>query len=86
MTRKDEPQLVTTGPYRLVRHPIYSGILLAGIGTAAALSWMRLSVVAVAAIYFGSSATVEERLLDDALPGTYRAYQHSTNRLVPFIF
>ena len=38
MTQKDEPELVTSGPYRLVRHPIYSGILLANIGTALAPS------------------------------------------------
>ena len=36
MTQKDEPELVTSGPYHLVRHPIYSGILLAILGTAAA--------------------------------------------------
>ena len=86
MTRKDTPELVTTGPYRLVRHPIYSGILLAGIGTAAALSWMWLSVVAVAGIYFGYSAIVEERLLNDTFPGAYHAYQRSSKMLVPFIF
>ena len=34
MTQKDDPELVTGGPYRLVRHPIYSGILIAGVGTA----------------------------------------------------
>ena len=34
MTEKVEPELVTSGPYRLVRHPIYSGILVAGIGSA----------------------------------------------------
>ena len=34
MSQKDEPELVTSGPYRLVRHPIYSGILLAVLGTA----------------------------------------------------
>ena len=39
MSQKDDPELVTSGPYRLVRHPIYSGILLAGVGTAVALSW-----------------------------------------------
>ncbi len=34
MTEKAEPELVTAGPYRLVRHPIYSGLLLAVLGTA----------------------------------------------------
>lgn len=34
MSQKDGAELVTSGPYHLVRHPIYSGILLAGIGTA----------------------------------------------------
>jgi Putative protein-S-isoprenylcysteine methyltransferase len=43
MTQKDEPELVTSGPYHLVRHPIYSGILLAGVGTATALSWLWLT-------------------------------------------
>src|SRR5579862_6005097 len=53
MTQKTEPELVTSGPYRLVRHPIYSGILLAGIGTAVALSWLWLVAVALAGAYFG---------------------------------
>ena len=43
MTQKDEPELVTSGPYHLVRHPIYSGILVAGVGTAVALSWLWLT-------------------------------------------
>src|SRR5438034_9013681 len=60
MTQKDEPELVTSGPYRHVRHPIYSGILVAGIGTAVALSWMWLVAVVLAGIYFIYSATVEE--------------------------
>jgi protein-S-isoprenylcysteine O-methyltransferase Ste14 len=37
MSRKNQPELVASGPYRLVRHPIYSGALLAGAGTAVAL-------------------------------------------------
>jgi protein-S-isoprenylcysteine O-methyltransferase Ste14 len=38
MSRKNEPELVTSGPYRLVRHPIYAGIMIASIGTVVALS------------------------------------------------
>src|SRR5262249_24095205 len=56
MTQKDEPELVTSGPYHLVRHPIYSGILVAGVGTAVALNWMWLIALVVAAIYFIYSA------------------------------
>ena len=85
MTQKDEPELVTSGPYRLVRHPIYSGILLATVGTAVALSWLWLTVVALAAIYFIYSATVEERYLAEQFPEDYPAYRRSTKMLVPFV-
>jgi protein-S-isoprenylcysteine O-methyltransferase Ste14 len=86
MTQKDEPELVTSGPYHLVRHPIYAGILVAGIGTAVALRLMWLIAVALAAIYFIYSAFVEERYLTEQFPGAYPAYRHSTKMLVPFVF
>ena len=86
MTQKDEPMLVTSGPYHLVRHPIYSGILAAGVGTAVALSWLWLTAVVLAGIYFGYSAAVEERFLADRFPDTYPKYKRSTKMLVPFVF
>ncbi len=86
MTQKDEPELVTSGPYRLVRHPIYSGILAAGIGTAIALSWLWLVAVALAGVYFIYSAVVEERYLTGRFPDDYPAYKRSTRMLVPFVF
>ena len=55
MTRKNEPELVTSGPCHLVRHPIYAGILAAGVGTAIALSWMWLTAIVLAGVYFVSS-------------------------------
>jgi protein-S-isoprenylcysteine O-methyltransferase Ste14 len=85
MSQKDDPELVTSGPYRLVRHPIYSGILVAGIGTAVALSWSWLIAVALAGIYFVYSATIEERNLTEQFPDTYAMYRRSTKMLVPFI-
>jgi protein-S-isoprenylcysteine O-methyltransferase Ste14 len=85
MMQRDEPQLVTSGPYRLVRHPIYSGVLAAGIGTAVALSWWWFVAVALAGIYFIYSATVEERYLTEQFPDTYPAYKRSSKMLVPFI-
>jgi protein-S-isoprenylcysteine O-methyltransferase Ste14 len=86
MTQKDEPALVTSGPYHLVRHPIYSGILVAGIGTAIALSWLWLTAVVLAGVYFLYSATVEERYLTAQFPDSYPGYKHSTKMLVPFVF
>lgn len=44
MSQKVDPELVTTGPYRFVRHPIYSGIILAMVGTTIAVSWYWLAV------------------------------------------
>jgi len=86
MTRKVEPELVTSGPYRLVRHPIYSGILTAGAGTATALSWLWLVPVLLSGVYFLYSATVEERYLATQFPDAYPSYKRSTRMLVPFVF
>ena len=85
MSQKDDPELVTSGPYHLVRHPIYSGILLAGVGTAVALSWFWLIPVVLAGVYFVYSATVEERNMANQFPETYPAYRRRTKMLVPFV-
>jgi protein-S-isoprenylcysteine O-methyltransferase Ste14 len=85
MTQKDEPELVTSGPYHLVRHPIYSGIVVGGVGTAVALSWTWLIAAVLAGVYFLYSATVEERYLTEHFPDTYPAYKRSTKMFVPFI-
>src|SRR4051794_4019512 len=85
MTQKDEPELVTNGPYRLVRHPIYAGILVAGVGTAVALRWLGLIAVVLAGIYFVYSAAVEERYLTEQFPADYPVYKRSTKMLIPFV-
>ena len=86
MSQKNEPELVTSGPYHLVRHPIYSGILVAGAGTAVALGWLWLTAVLLAGVYFLYSATVEERYLTEQFPDDYPVYKRSTKMLVPFVF
>jgi protein-S-isoprenylcysteine O-methyltransferase Ste14 len=86
MMRKDQPELVTSGPYRLVRHPIYSGVLVAGVATAVALSWLWLTAVVLAGVYFVYSATVEERYMTEQFPDAYPVYKRSTRMLVPLIF
>ena len=86
MSQKNEPELVTGGPYHLIRHPIYSGVLLAGVGTAVALSWLWLIAVALAGVYFVYSATVEERNMAKQFPENYPVYRRSTKMFVPFVF
>jgi protein-S-isoprenylcysteine O-methyltransferase Ste14 len=86
MTRKEEPELVTSGPYHLVRHPIYAGILVAVVGTAVALNWLWLIAAVLAGMYFIYSATVEERYLTEQFPDAYPIYKRSTKMLVPFVF
>jgi protein-S-isoprenylcysteine O-methyltransferase Ste14 len=86
MSQKDDPELITSGPYRWVRHPIYTGILVAGVGTAVALSWAWLIAVALAGVYVVYSAVVEEGYLTKEFPDAYPAYKQSTKMLVPLVF
>jgi protein-S-isoprenylcysteine O-methyltransferase Ste14 len=85
MSRKDNPDLVTTGPYHRVRHPIYSGILLAMVGTTVAVSLYWLTAVVVIGAYFIYSAVNEERYMTEQFPDAYPAYKQSTKMLIPFI-
>jgi protein-S-isoprenylcysteine O-methyltransferase Ste14 len=86
MSRREEPQLVTTGPYRKVRHPIYSGIILALVGTTLATTLYALIAVVVVGGYFIYSATQEETFLAQEFPDSYPAYKHSTKMLIPYLF
>ncbi|HKO26429.1 MAG TPA: isoprenylcysteine carboxylmethyltransferase family protein [Solirubrobacteraceae bacterium] len=85
MTQRVEPELVTSGPYRFVRHPIYSGLLLGLIGTALATDLLGLIVAAVLTAYFYYSASVEERNLVATFPTAYPAYRTATKMLIPFV-
>jgi protein-S-isoprenylcysteine O-methyltransferase Ste14 len=86
MSQKVDPELVTSGPYRSIRHPIYSGILLAMIGTTIAVSLYWLVAVAMLGAYFLYSAVVEERFMASRFPDSYPPYKRSTKMLIPFIF
>ncbi|HUB74072.1 MAG TPA: isoprenylcysteine carboxylmethyltransferase family protein [Solirubrobacteraceae bacterium] len=85
MSEKDEPELVTSGPYRLVRHPIYTGILLGMLGTALATNLYWLVAFAVSAPYFLYSARVEEGIMARAFPSAYPGYRARTKMLIPFV-
>jgi protein-S-isoprenylcysteine O-methyltransferase Ste14 len=85
MSQKADPELVTSGPYSRVRHPIYSGIILAMIGTTIAVSLYWLVAVVLLGAYFLYSAIMEERSMARLFPDTYPEYKRSTKMLIPFI-
>jgi protein-S-isoprenylcysteine O-methyltransferase Ste14 len=85
MTQRAEPELVTSGPYRFVRHPIYSGLLAAMLGTALVDNLLGLIVVAVLVAYFYYSGTVEERNLTTTFPTAYPEYKSRAKMLIPFL-
>ncbi len=85
MTEKAEPELITSGPYRIVRHPIYLGLLLGVVGTALATNLIGLIIAAVLGGYFYYSASVEERNLTATFPAAYPAYRAATKMLIPFV-
>ena len=85
MSEKADPELVTTGPYSVIRHPIYSGIILAMVGTAVAVSLYWLIAVALLGAYFLYSAVMEERYMAEVFPDAYPRYKQSTKMLIPFI-
>ena len=85
MTQRAEPELVTSGPYRFVRHPIYTGLLTAMLGTALVDNLLGLIVVAVLIAYFYYSGTVEERNLTATFPQAYPEYKSRTKMLIPFL-
>jgi protein-S-isoprenylcysteine O-methyltransferase Ste14 len=85
MSQKADPELVTTGPYSKVRHPIYSGIILAMVGTAIAVSPYWLIAAVIIGAYFLYSATVEERNMAKLFPTTYPPYKSATKMLIPYV-
>ena len=85
MTQKAEPELVTSGAYRFVRHPIYSGLLAGVLGTALVTNLIGLIIVAVLVAYFYYCASVEEKNLTATFPTAYPAYRTRTKMLIPFV-
>jgi protein-S-isoprenylcysteine O-methyltransferase Ste14 len=83
---QEEHELVTSGPYRLVRHPMYTGMLLAFIGTSFVAGLIWLVVFIFLSYKFIRRIPVEEAFMMQLFPQTYPEYKKRTKALIPFIW
>jgi protein-S-isoprenylcysteine O-methyltransferase Ste14 len=86
VTIKEGHELITSGPYRFVRHPIYTGLLLAFIGqTIAVGQWRGMLAVVLATYSFWRKLRIEERWMREHFGSAYDAYSQRVSALIPFI-
>lgn len=86
MSIKEKPDLVTSGPYAYIRHPIYTGILMAFIGSAFVNGVFWFIPFVIFTVYFIYAAKSEEILMQKEFPNQYPAYMKKTKMLIPFIY
>ena len=84
-TLKENHELVTSGPYALIRHPIYTGVLLAAFGTGLVI-WPWFVVFIGASIVFVWRVKREEALMTKQFPNQYPEYKKRTWALVPWVW
>ena len=87
VTLKHDHELIQSGPYRLARHPIYTGLLLAFIGSALARDEVRgVLAVVIAGLALWRKLRLEEKWMVQEFGDVYRVYCRRTKALVPFLF
>jgi len=86
MSVKENPELVTSGPYTYIRHPIYTGVLIGMFGNMLIFGPIWLVIFFFAGAYFVYSATQEEKIMQKEFPDQYPSYRARSKMLIPFIF
>jgi protein-S-isoprenylcysteine O-methyltransferase Ste14 len=85
VTLKQDHELIRKGPYRLVRHPIYTGLVVAILGTAIAQGELRsVFAVALVAAALVRKIGIEEALLVQEFGAAYDRYRREVPALIPF--
>jgi protein-S-isoprenylcysteine O-methyltransferase Ste14 len=85
--QREEQKLVTNGPYRFARHPIYAGFLLAVLGFALTIG----TVLSFSAALLGLVALLlripfEEKQMNELFPNSYKEYSNRVKKLIPYIW
>jgi protein-S-isoprenylcysteine O-methyltransferase Ste14 len=87
VTLKHDHELIRSGPYSLVRHPIYTGLLTAMLGNAIAIDEVRgLVAFAILTLSFVRKLRTEEAFMAQAFGGAYVEFSRTTPRLIPGIW
>jgi protein-S-isoprenylcysteine O-methyltransferase Ste14 len=87
VTLKKGHELIRSGPYRIVRHPIYTGALLALLGSASVTGHLKgFLAVAICFMGFWHKLKMEENFMMDEFPDQYPDYRRKVKMLIPFIF
>src|SRR5215470_6490970 len=87
ITLKEGHRLVQSGPYRITRHPIYTGLLVAILGRAVGDGTVRaFAAVALAAIAIVIKLSFEERLMAESFGEEHAAYRRRVKTLMPFVW
>lgn len=82
---KEGHQLVTSGPYRIVRHPIYTGLMVLGVGLGVAFdSWLTVGFAILFVLPLALQAAVEEQMLGKHFGEAWSDYRARVPRFVPF--
>jgi len=84
---KQNHELIVQGPFKIVRHPIYTGIIIAVLGTAIMGGQVR-GFIALAIVFFAlwHKSRFEEELMRKQFPEQYEAYAQGVKKLIPWVF
>src|SRR5262245_21534985 len=83
---KKEPELVTSGPYRYVRHPMYFGGFIAAIGSAIVCGGGWIFLIVILGSLFLWRVVAEDKLMAQQFPNEYAGYKKRTKTLIPYIW
>ncbi|MHA2270177.1 MAG: methyltransferase family protein [Promethearchaeota archaeon] len=85
---REDHELITTGLYKLLRHPMYSGTLLGVIGFAFVTQSIFVSLITFVLYFwiFKERLKYEEKLLEETFGEKYQKYKESSYRLIPFLY
>jgi protein-S-isoprenylcysteine O-methyltransferase Ste14 len=84
---KQDHKLIRSGPYAVVRHPVYAGFLLAALGTVLAVGEVR-GLVGFGLLFFEwlRKARAEEKFMEEQFGNDYAFYRREVKQLIPFLF